>query len=293
MPGPGFILRCKFFPPSQITASFEGKTVIVTGANTGVGYASALKYAELGASTVILAVRSLEKGEAAKQEIEKATGRAPGVVQVWQLDMTSFESIDAFAKRAESLKKLDIALLNAGVINNSFRISATGWENNLQVNFLGTALLAILLTPKLKASRLGDSPTHLVVVTSTGHHDLQLKPGDKSQLLHQYNKDFGQGSYQQHMASKTFMMWTLRELAARTVDVHKEPAVIMNDVCPGACRSDVARDFNSTFFTIAKSIANFLLFRPAENGARALVGASLLGEDTNGQWYSAHGDFEA
>jgi NAD(P)-dependent dehydrogenase (short-subunit alcohol dehydrogenase family) len=69
-----------------------------------VGYATALKYVQLAASTVILCARSLQKGEIAKAQIEKATGRV-GVVRVWQLDMASFESIDAFAKRVESLKK--------------------------------------------------------------------------------------------------------------------------------------------------------------------------------------------
>ena len=66
MPGPGFLLRGKFFPPKQITTTFEGKTVIVTGSNTGVGYATALKYVQLAASSVILGVRSLQKGEIAK-----------------------------------------------------------------------------------------------------------------------------------------------------------------------------------------------------------------------------------
>jgi NAD(P)-dependent dehydrogenase (short-subunit alcohol dehydrogenase family) len=290
MPGPGFILRAKFSPPKQITTTFEGKTVIVTGSNTGVGYATALKYVQLAASTVILGVRSLQKGEIAKAQIEMATGRA-GVVQVWQLDMASFESIDAFAKRVESLKRVDIAVLNAGIVTRTFKLSEKGWENNLQVNTLGTALLAILLTPKLQASRIADSPAHLVVVTSTGHSDVQLKPQDKDQLLHKYNSDLGVGPYQQHVASKLFMMWITRELACRCFDANgHEPTVIVNDACPGPCRSDVTREFDTTLWTIAKGIASFLLFRPAENGARVLVGASTLGKDSHGRWLSAHGD---
>lgn len=289
MASPVWVLKGKFFPPTQITTTFEGKTVIVTGSNTGVGYATALKYVQLAATTVILGVRSLQKGEVAKAQIEKVTGRA-GVVQVWQLDMANFESIDAFAKRAESLKRLDVAVLNAGVLSRTFKLSEQGWENNLQVNTLGTALLAILLTPKLQASRrTNTSPAHLVVVTSTGHIDAQLKPQNKDQLLHQYNSDLGVGPYQQHMASKLFMMWTTRELADRCLDAKDEPTVIINDVCPGGCRSDVARDFDGTLFAIAKGIGSFLLLRPAENGARVLVGASTLGKDSHGRWLSADG----
>lgn len=284
------MLRGKFWPPSQITTSFEGKTVIVTGSNTGLGYATALKYVQLAASTVILGVRSLQKGEIAKAQIEKATGRT-GVVQVWQLDMAIFESIDAFAKRVDSLKRLDVAVLNAGIMNRTFKLSEKGWENNLQVNTLGTALLAILLTPKLQASKTTDSPAHLVVVASTGHMDAQLKLQDKDQLLHKYNKDLGVGPYQQHMASKVFMMWITRQLAIRCLDANGKPTVIINDVCPGACRSDVSRDFDTTLWTIARSIGSFLLFRPAENGARVFVGASALGSDSHGRWLSAHGDY--
>jgi NAD(P)-dependent dehydrogenase (short-subunit alcohol dehydrogenase family) len=289
MPGLGFVLRGKFFPPTQITTTFEGKTVIATGSNSGVGYATALKYVELAASTVILGVRSLEKGEIAKAQIEKATGRA-GVVQVWQVDMANFESIDAFAKRVEGLKRVDVAVLNAGIVPRAFKLSDKGWENNLQVNTLGTALLAILLTPKLQASRKADSPAHLVVVTSTGHIDVQL-PQDKDQLLQKYNSDLGVGPYQQHVTSKLFMMWITRELAYRSLDANGKPTVIMNDACPGPCRTEVTREFNTALWTIAKSIASVLLFRPAENGARVLVGASTLGEDSNGRWWSAHGNY--
>ncbi|OBT54827.1 hypothetical protein VE04_05704 [Pseudogymnoascus sp. 24MN13] len=288
MPGPAFILRGKFFPPKQITKTFEGKTVIVTGSNTGVGYETALKYVQLAASIVILGVRSLQKGEIAKSQIEKSTGRA-GVVQVWQLDMANFESIDAFAKRVESLKRVDVAVLNAGLFNRTFKVSETGWESNLQVNTLGTALLAILLTPKLQASRTADSRAHLVVVTSTGHIEVQLKPRDKDQLLHKYNIDLGVGLYQQHVTSKLFMMWITRELAYRCLDGKNEPTVIINDACPGPCRSDVTRDFDTPLWTIAKGVGSFLALRPAENGARVLVGASTLGEDSHGQWLSADG----
>ncbi|EPS35132.1 hypothetical protein H072_11391 [Dactylellina haptotyla CBS 200.50] len=290
MPGLLFLLRGKFFPPTQITTTFEGKTVIVTGSNTGVGYETALKYVQLLASTVILGVRSLQNGEIAKAQIEKATGRA-GVVQVWQIDMASFESIDAFAKRVENLRKVDVVVLNAGIFPRTFTLSEKGWENNLQVNTLGTALLAILLTPKLQASRIANSQAHLVVVTSTGHIDVQLKPQDKDQLLHKYNTDLGVGPYQQHIASKLFMMWITRELAIRCIDANNEPSVIINDVCPGSCRSNVAREFNTTLWAIAKGIGSFLVLRPAENGARVLVGASTLKGDSHGRWWSADGNY--
>jgi hypothetical protein len=121
---------------------------------------------------------------------------------------------------------------------------------------------------------------------------VQLKPQVKDQLLHEYNSDLGVGLYQQHVTSKLFMMWITRELAYRCVDSHGKPTVIMNDACPGACRSDVTRDFDTTLWAIAKGIGNFVVMRPAEYGARVLVGASTLGEDSHGRWWSAHGNYK-
>ena len=75
------------------TATFAGKTVIVTGSNVGLGKEAARHYARLGASTVVLAVRNLEKGEAAKTDIDQSTGCGPDVVKVWQLDLASYQSV--------------------------------------------------------------------------------------------------------------------------------------------------------------------------------------------------------
>ena len=86
----------------------------MTGANTGLGFEAAKALVSLNASTVILAVRSTEKGEAAAKSIHNSTGKE-GVVQVWQLDLTSYESVKAFAKRCEGLQRLDAVIENAGV----------------------------------------------------------------------------------------------------------------------------------------------------------------------------------
>ena len=62
-------------PPADPAVSFTGKTVLVTGSNVGLGYEAAIKYAQKGASKLILAVRSVDKGEQAKSEIIEKTGR--------------------------------------------------------------------------------------------------------------------------------------------------------------------------------------------------------------------------
>ena len=106
-----------------------------------------------------------------------------------------------------------------------------------------------------------------------------------------YSHDFMPRSTYQHLSSKLFMMWITRGLAYRCFDANGKPTVIVNDACPGSCRSDVAREFDSTLFAIVKAIGSYLLLRPAEYGARVLVGASTLGEDSQGRWWSADGNY--
>src|SRR5947207_9430389 len=83
--------------PMNPEASFSGNTVLVTGSNTGLGFQAAIKYAALGASTLILGVRSVEKGEAAKAAIVEQAGCRPDIIKVMQIDMNIFSSVEEFA----------------------------------------------------------------------------------------------------------------------------------------------------------------------------------------------------
>jgi NAD(P)-dependent dehydrogenase (short-subunit alcohol dehydrogenase family) len=100
--------------PEQ-TSDFTNQTVIVTGSNTGLGLEAARLLLRLNASKVILAVRTISKGEAAAKSIISSCSVPASRVEVWQLDMSNKESIVAFAKRAAALDRLDAAILNDGV----------------------------------------------------------------------------------------------------------------------------------------------------------------------------------
>lgn len=104
-----------FVTPKYPTTSHEGKTVIVTGANIGLGYEAAKHFVRLGAAKVILAVRSPEKGEEARKTIETSEKRS-GVVEVWALDLASYDSVKAFAKRVAGLERVDVVVENAGTL---------------------------------------------------------------------------------------------------------------------------------------------------------------------------------
>lgn len=146
-----------------------GRTYIVTGANVGLGLETAKHFVRLGASSVILAVRNVEAGQKAKSEIEHATGRT-GIAQVWQLDLSSYASVRAFADRAAwELERIDAVLENAAVAADRWAL-VEGLETCIKVNVASTMFLGALLLPKLIESgkKHGFSPRLVFVVSSLG-----------------------------------------------------------------------------------------------------------------------------
>ena len=163
-----FVYSQLFVTPPYPEADFSGQTVIVTGSNAGLGFEAARHITRLNAEKVILAVRSLEKGEKAKKSIEESTGRQ-GAVEVWPLDLSSYDSVKEFVKRAESLKRLDVVLENAGMFPQGF-VLAEDYEATITVNVVSTFLLALMILPKLRetATRYNITP-RLTIVSSEVH----------------------------------------------------------------------------------------------------------------------------
>jgi len=88
------------------TQSFEDRIIIVTDANTEIGLEAAKHFIRLNASKAILTCRNVEKGEVAKQAIETSTTCAPGLLEVWQLNLASYDSVKQFASKANTLPRL-------------------------------------------------------------------------------------------------------------------------------------------------------------------------------------------
>lgn len=220
------------------TASFAGKTVIVTGSNVGLGKEAARHYARLGASTVILAVRNIEKGEAAKADIDQSTGCGPDVVKVWQLDLASYQSVKDFAARAiKELPRIDVLLENAAIA--TFRYSMTeDNESTITVNVVSTFLLAFLMLPKLKetARKFNVRPV-LTIVSSDAHifADWVEKTAPEGELFNTMNDEKTASMKNRYPVSKLLEVFVVREIAER------KPAdsypVTLNMLNPGLCNS--------------------------------------------------------
>ncbi len=135
--------------------SFAGRTVIVTGANGGLGEVTARELARVGAH-VIAAVRNTGKGEAAAQRI---AGPKTGRVEVRRLDLQDLSSVRDFAAGVDAV---DVLVNNAGIMATQFARTADGFEGQIGTNHLGHFALTNLLLPKLT--------DRVVTVSSLLHH---------------------------------------------------------------------------------------------------------------------------
>uniref|UniRef100_A0A3Q3A9K7 Si:dkey-23o4.6 n=1 Tax=Kryptolebias marmoratus TaxID=37003 RepID=A0A3Q3A9K7_KRYMA len=141
----------------------DGKTVLVTGANTGIGKETCRDLAGRGAR-VVMACRDLPRAERAAEEIRRSTGN--GNVVIRHLDLASIYSVTQFAKDfLGSEDRLDILINNAGVMMCPRWITEDGFETQMAVNHLGHFLLTNLLLPMLKSS----APSRVINVSSIAH----------------------------------------------------------------------------------------------------------------------------
>lgn len=149
--------------PELLQRDLSGRVVIVTGANTGIGYETARQLA-LQRATVVLAGRSLQRVEDAVARIKQDAPAA--LVTAMQLDLASFVSVQQFASSFLSrYDRLDVLVNNAGIMFAPFALTTDGFESTFAVNHLGHFLLTELLTPMM--IRTGNA--RIVIVSSVAH----------------------------------------------------------------------------------------------------------------------------
>jgi NAD(P)-dependent dehydrogenase (short-subunit alcohol dehydrogenase family) len=271
-------------PPADPTASFAGKTVLITGANVGLGFEAAVKFAALGVSTLIFGVRSLEKGKAAKEKIEQTTKCNTNVIQLFQLDMSDFSSVEKFATAVSGkFPTIDAAVLNAGIAPSGYNLSPHGWEMSVQVNVLSTTYLAILLLPKLRAtSSTTGKPAHLEIIASTGHRDVNPESVQGNEgILKKVNDEKTFSWVAQYSITKLLVMWSMVHIAAKT-SPHQ---VIVVATCPGLCQSTIGRDFSAPL-RYPDTLFKKIFGRTCEEGSRTYVSATLLREEAHGGFWT-------
>jgi len=204
-------------------ASMIGKTCIVTGANSGIGKETALGLAQIGAR-VVMVCRNAEKGKAALEEIRRESGSSQ--VDLLIADMSSQASVRALAEQIRQKHPcLDVLVNNAGGAAWARTLSAEGFELTLAANYLGAALLTLLLLDLLKAS----APARIVNVSSSESQDARL---DMQDLRFERRKYSAVAAYRQ---SKLLMNVFTFELARRLAGT----GVTANCLHPGAVATNI------------------------------------------------------
>ncbi|KAI1453724.1 NAD(P)-binding protein [Annulohypoxylon moriforme] len=278
-------LRRQLFgsPPglSRRDVDLAGKTAIVTGANGGLGLECSRQLLGLGVRKLIIAVRNEAKGEAAREVLAPAL-EPDQSIEVWSLDYSSYESIQAFAQRAEELKpRLDIVILNAAFNRTDFALNTTtGHEEVLQINYLSNALLILLLLrvfQKTKPTTLDYSPGRITVVSSdtAGWAKFDERNGDP--LLKAFDEEANYDKFDRYATTKLLSQLFVAEIAKRV----PPSLAVVNCANPGLCWGGMMGGETSAIFNALIRI----ICRSLSTGARALVDAAVRQDErSHGQY---------
>ncbi|KIW74441.1 hypothetical protein Z517_12381 [Fonsecaea pedrosoi CBS 271.37] len=310
------MLDQKLNPPKPVTESFASRTILLTGATSGLGLEAAKKIAALHADRLIITARTDAKGQAAKKEIEDFVKAGAGDAAADKteiipmvLNMGSFAEVRNFAETLKSIfPAIDGAILNAGMLNGKYVQSSDGWEETLQVNTLSTFLLGILVLPLLIAAADSgnnkDYKPHLTFVSSGTAWIIkpeQMKTFIASEtpledLSAQQNFPPGiAGGATQYGTSKLVLEYAVRHLAASPAvqDADGKPKVIINTTCPGLCKSDLGRNVGTNFLIrFIQWLMHSIFSRTAEQGANSYLTALVRGEETHGEMWKNDRVFE-
>lgn len=261
------------------TTNLFNNVAIITGGNAGLGLEAASQLLSFRLSHLILAVRSAEKGQAAAKQLHSQYPTAK--IEIWPLDMSSIDSIQHFARRAETdLSRLDMVLLNAGVRKLSFgTVPSTGHEETVQVNYLSTVLLAILLLPVLKSKSPAGSVGRLSIINAALALAAKFPNRDEVPLLPSFDDPKHFDPIDRYNTTKVLAHMFLWKL----VDYVSADDVIVNLPDPGFVKgTGLSRDARGGQ-KVAAALFGVLTGRNKKDGASTYVDALLnKGKESHG-----------
>ncbi|GAB5539249.1 MAG: SDR family NAD(P)-dependent oxidoreductase [Salibacteraceae bacterium] len=255
--------------PSQ-----EGRIIIVTGANTGLGFETALFLAAKKAA-VILACRNIRKAEDAKIKIEQRVSNAK--VDTIQIDLSSLKSVRNFANEFKAkYDRLDILINNAGVMMPPYSKTEDGFELQLGANYLGHFLLTGLLLDlmiKTPASRI-------VSLSSLAHRNGSINFEDlQSENGYSASEAYGQSKLACLMFA--FELQRRLELAGHT-------QTISTAAHPGIANTELVRHMPKVIYTLLKYTVAPFITHEANEGAKPTILAAI-GNAKGGDYFGPTG----
>ena len=249
----------------------NGKTVVITGGNAGIGKATAIGLAKQGAQ-VLITSRSETKAKEAVEEIKKATGNEK--VDSVTIDLSSQKSVrDSAEKIKAKCPKIDVLINNAGCYVSDLQLNADGLEMQFATNHLGHFLLTNLLMDNLKAAE----NARIINLASIAHkYTRELDLDDINYQKEEY------GGWKSYSRSKFCNILFTKELAKRL----EGSGITANAVHPGGVRTEIAEK-NANWFTKL----GWILMKPfmvtVEEGAETsvyLASSPEVEEESGGYW---------
>ncbi|EAA11306.4 AGAP006530-PA [Anopheles gambiae str. PEST] len=239
--------------------SLRGKTFVITGANTGLGYETTKALVRRQA-TVVMACRNLTKANEAIGKIHTELGAvAPGALIPMELDLASFRSIRSFARElVRTVPQLYCLVNNAGLAVRTPEFTREHYEVHFGVNHLGQFLLVELLK-----ERLLEQQTRVVVVSSRMH---EIEAEIDFEQLGRW-VEYGSRLNRLYNNSKLMNFYYARELYKRGYNVHV--------LCPGLCHTDFFRHYEPKWYHyLVFSPIVWLMLRSGEQGAQNIIYAA-------------------
>lgn len=256
----------------------SGRTVLITGANSGIGFAAA-KFLAVNGADVVMACRNRAKAEDAVAEIE--ADEPSGSVEILEMDLADLDSIATAAKQfAEEHDRLDMLVNNAGVMGLPRSETAQGFEMQIGVNHLGHFALTAHLLPTL----LDTAGSRIVIISSVGHRSGRMN-FDDLQSEQSYTRS---GSYfQSKLANLLFLNELQRRLEAAGADT------IATAAHPGISTTnlthDVAGGWFNWMFQLAAPLTNLLITQDSEGGSLPTLRAATDPEAEGGDYFGPDG----
>jgi NAD(P)-dependent dehydrogenase (short-subunit alcohol dehydrogenase family) len=260
--------------PSQ-----NGKVVVVTGGNSGLGFETVKAFAQKGAE-VIMACRSISKGEQAKELIIKEIPE--GRIEVLPIDLMDLSSIRAFAESfKEKFTKLDILINNAGIMTCPYALTKDGFESQMGTNHLGH----FALTGHLFAYILRSPNSRVVTVSSLAHKQWKISfDNSLSEHEHSYNR------MRAYARSKMANLLFTYELQRRFEAIGSQSIALAAH--PGASYTNLGRFLEDSFLAqLLKPVIIKMLPTP-KSGALSQIRAASDPNAKGGEFYGPSGFLE-
>jgi retinol dehydrogenase-12 len=275
--------------PAVAPTNLSRRTVLITGATSGLGLETAREILKSNPARLILAVRSMERGNAAVSQLKDGNVTSTEF-ELRHLDQANFASIKAFTDGLAN-DRLDIAILSAGVWNFGYKATSDGYESDLQVNVLAPALLSLLLLPNLRrqaAAEPSSSPftPRLTFVSSALHAQAKFPERNlpAGQVVAALNDPSKYDGFDRYSTTKLLGLFWAKQLAA--VQDAREERVTINAVNPGFCKTGILGNAQGAMKYVMK-LSTAMLGRSPEDGARCIVDAAMVkGHDSHGRYLS-------